>query len=589
MSRKVLIAAVLVALVLLAFLIDSCRERLPVYRLATPAVDAARAAGLAETVFGVRGAASDLGDRFLVEAGSRRVEVYKSSGGVWAEDTLRLWNPDSLPQLPDTAGLASPDPPLFAGRPITKREGRGAAAFAAFAPARICTSYVAKLDRRTRKRTLDRLDYQLLYRAQVANPRHGGPPFPVVGGGGELKVRIGDHGDTIGVQGVWREIEGIEERALVIRQSEAERRFKRAAQGIEIRNLKATLAYYSAPGYVRQQFLYPVYVCRGTVRVNGVDQAMRPGIVPATEFARETPARFTVPPRKPWWGILSSAVGPMIPWAHAQDGGASRTSETEPRPGSVNLETEDNNKASPEVGVSWTDYVGGQLGNARTNVQGYLDALEEAGWTVNFNWHERDAWYEDWEKDRERWVDAADLAIFVGHARPGGWFLHDSKDAGDRKELTSAKVSHMVDESTGGAYGVQDLEWIVISGCGPLQDGILDGGDASALDRWEDAFGGLHLLLGYASESYDTPDEGKLFMKYALEGETLVNAWFRAASEAQSSFIPSGDPIDGKIWVGAMWAEKDNQRSPHSDHLWGHAVAKDPRNADRVCIEWTEP
>jgi hypothetical protein len=59
--------------------------------------------------------------------------------------------------------------------------------------------------------------------------------------------------------------------ALVPREKadeEHRRLFATAAKGFELESVDAYLAYYAAPSFAMQEFLYPVYVYRATARVD---------------------------------------------------------------------------------------------------------------------------------------------------------------------------------------------------------------------------------------------------------------------------------------------------------------------------------
>jgi hypothetical protein len=223
--------------------------------------------------------------------------------------------------------------------------------------------------------------------------------------------------------------------------------------------------------------------------------------------------------------------------------------------------------------------------NAEANAGGLLAALSDSGWVVNFNWGDADAYHSDWNVNRDRWADAADLIYYTGHARGIGWMLVDSAQSTvgnlQYKTLTSM-------DTASAPFGAQDLEWIVISACGPLQDNLINppgGGDA--ILRWRGAFNGLHILLGYGSVTFDYAEEGRRFAEYALEGKTIIHAWFRAAVETQPPTNGRNPPDGPGIWAGAIWARKPGVPSPFNDHLWGHGnVAPDPTPPEKWSIMW---
>ena len=98
----------LLAVVVLAFVIvcNLVQERLPIYQLARPVVSTTSPPIQVGSFFGPGVTVSETADRVYFRDGPRIVEVYKSSGGFWFEDSTQLWNPELVPaSLPDTSQL----------------------------------------------------------------------------------------------------------------------------------------------------------------------------------------------------------------------------------------------------------------------------------------------------------------------------------------------------------------------------------------------------------------------------------------------------------------------------------------------------
>lgn len=235
-----------------------------------------------------------------------------------------------------------------------------------------------------------------------------------------------------------------------------------------------------------------------------------------------------------------------------------------------------------EAGASWIGLSGG-LSGSQNNAQGFIDGLAAAGWNINFNWGDANAWESDWRRNDDDWVDAVDFVFYTGHANMNGWVLSNPDDGFlDFSEVGSAPAS------PGDLWGQQDLEWVIVAACGPLQDEILAKGGGDVFDRWKGAFDGLHILMGYGAITFDNEDEGRLIVKYAREGQTLVNAWFRAAKEIQPSDNGAAAPDGPTIWVGAMYVSRNGTTSPANDHLWGSgSVASDPTSPNVYVAMWT--
>ncbi len=556
-------------LAVVALALGGCTPRMAVYRLERPTVTATTLPALAGGIVPAGATVSETADRFVFRTGPTRLEVYKASGGFWLEDSVRLWNAALTPQLGDSSALRHEA--LALSLPVHHRglQLSRDTAFTSFEYAGIRPTFVTTRSRSGRTQTVN-LDWQATVAAWVADPKRPGDKYPVVGGGGSYRIHYGDAGRVIGFHGVWRAIQGVARRERVVPGEEADRQFRERFRGHAI-VFQRRLAYYSAPAPDAQNELSPVYVYSGKEFVNGDSIPLRVTMLPATRPEGGPGSRCGGTPR-------GEGEHPTANVAPSQ---APRTKADLPPEGSTDPEASKNPLTRREVGTSWIGAIDG-LASSQADATGLTDALKADGWKKNFDWGDANAWYGDWKDNREQWADAADLVFYVGHASLGGWKLYDPVNG------TAAEPRYLMlkdtDAAAEGGYGGEDLEWIVISACGPLEDESVGKGGGNALDRWAGAFRGLHLLLGYASDSYDNAEDGPRFAKYALEGRTLVNAWFRASAEAMSGF--SG----GNMWAGAMWARDTRMtgaRSPYLDHLWGHGdVAPDPREPNEWSIIW---
>jgi hypothetical protein len=589
MPRPTLLAIAVLALIVLAIAINyGYAPRLPVYRLAQAVVTVDSIPAPASMIFpaAVAGAdTTDTPDRVILRYGSVRLEVYKATGGFWLEDSLRLWNPDSVPQLPDSSMLRqaamSLSPPHSNPR---VRHLSSDTTFTSFEFAGIRPTLCTIRDQAGVTKTV-KLDWQATVAARVADPAHPGQRFPVVGGGGNYRIHYGDHGEVVGLHGVWREILGVARRERLIPRSKADQQYLSAFRGgHKVVFQPPRLAYYSAPAPFAQEELYPVYVYSGREIVDGDSLPLRVVLIPATRSGGGTGSSGYEPPQP-----LRTAADLPRPWSRDLDQGVPSKYPGRGRPFPYPI------RPRREVATSWLGEIDG-LPNSQANVAGLLEALRADHWDVDFDWGDANAWHQDWKEKRADWADAADLLFYCGHASSAGWKLFDpvngTPDSPFYKRLSAADVAE-VNETQKGMYGRRDLEWIVIAACGPLQDDSVCQGGGDAIGRWGGAFGGLHLLLGYASITYDNADEGSLFAKYALDGNTLVNAWLRAAEEVQPESNYESPPDGPTIWAGAMWAEEYKAKtspyiSPRHDHLWGHGdVAPDPRPPYAFGIIWS--
>jgi hypothetical protein len=234
-----------------------------------------------------------------------------------------------------------------------------------------------------------------------------------------------------------------------------------------------------------------------------------------------------------------------------------------------------------EAGTSWIGESGG-LAGSQANAQGFVDEWADAGWHIDFNWGDGNAWESDWRRNDDTWVDNADFVFYTGHADGNGWVLANPDDGSlDFNEVGAAPAAR------GDLWGQSDLEWVIIAACGPLEDDILAATGGDALARWDGAFDGMHLLLGYGSVTFDNTEEGLRVSQYAKSGNTLVDAWFRAGKEIQPSTNGYGAPFGPTVYVGAMWVG-GNGIDPINDHAWDFgSVSADPVLPSWIAAMWT--
>lgn len=526
--------------------------KLPVYQLSPAPTDAATIEEIAAVLFGLEGVElEELNGGIVGRAGSVTVELDRASGGIWAADSEHLWNPAQRPSLPRAKRVYATAADLLGRLKLLPRFDDGAP----FVLSELETGGTVVARRSGKRRTRHGLDVQARYGVAVRNPGIDGEPelLPVVGGGGKFALRLGDKGRPIAYQGSWRAA-GEAEHVKAIDQREASARFAELTSHLDVRDVTSFLAYHSAPVGVEQALLTPVYVFGATVMVDDKPFPMRLVTVPATEFGPIAPEPQRQPKRRKQPGRLNGTLG------------ARRAALA----------------ANPfEAGTSWIGQSGG-LAGSQANAQGFVDGLAADGWLVNFNWGDANAWESDWRRNDDTWVDAADFVFYTGHANLDGWVL----SAPDDGALTSVEVGGGP-ATPGDLWGQQDLEWIIVAACGPLQDDLLAAGGGDVLGRWDGAFDGLHSLMGYGAITFDTTEEGKRVVQYARQGTPVIDAWLRTGQEIQPSSNGAGAPDGPTVWVGAMWVTKAGA-DPRLDHLWGHgSVSPDPTSPTGLACMWT--
>lgn len=527
------------------------KDRLPIYRLAPQEASLERLAALGREIYGADAdfAFDETRDSLRWRSGTRTVELARASGAVWAVDEAKMWKPSLKVELPKEAevadraaswlgrygGLPKLDKPLAWGRPT------------------IGGTHCALRDQGRRENR--RLDIQVTFPLRVGEHR-------VVGGGSDFTLTYGHAGELLGVQGGVRPVTGRFDAALVPIDRATEQ-YRALMKKMTLDDFDLTLAYYAAPSFTKQEFLYPVYVGRGTARFGKRRVPLRNVLLPATDFGPP----LSVPPLQPARPARARPEAGLEKAKLEAVGGARRALRAAAVPF--------------EAGTSWIGQSGGLAGSAG-NAQGFVDEWAADGWRINFNWGDANAWESDWRRNDDTWVDAADFVFYTGHASMDGWVLSNPDDGFLHFNEVGASPGN-----TGDLWGQNDLEWAIVAACGPLQDELLAAGGGDVLARWDGAFDGLHQLLGYGAITFDNSDEGRKVAQYAKGGATLIDAWFRAAKEIQPADNGAAAPDGPTVWVGAMWAGKSGA-DPFRDHAWKHgSVSADPRSPTWLAAMWT--
>jgi hypothetical protein len=529
-------------------------------------------------------------DQEIVERGSRielrsklgNVEIDVGSGGVWASDDTKLWrfDPPSARKRNLTAG---PDAEkLSAALLKDHRILPDVAAPFRLKSARVTGAVTAYSATKDDQRRIIQEDTTVLTSIEVDVQDYGlKQALPVVGGGGRFGVVLGEGGAPLAARGVWRPAVGKPTVHEVIDQAKADEAYKALMAGVPGVKWTSKLAYYSAPSFTEQSQLYPVYVYSGVADYDGTTVPLRRVMIPATEVGpipqkapREAPRKQSTEPRiRPLPADLEVAPGRLLPPGIVvnrrlmQDRGLKFKDWFIDGPTGSPLALNPNLTAIQikdliaylgyySAGTSWIGLSGG-LAGSKNNAKGFVDGLAAGGWHIRFNWGDAAAWESDWRQNDDQWVDAVDFVFYTGHANSDGWvlsapddtFLHFTETAGARD-----------------LWGANNLEWAVVAACGPLQDEVVGSG-GNVLNRWRDAFDGLHILMGYAQVTFDNEEEGKRLVQYAKAGSTIIQSWFRTGQEIQGPFTDESNPNDD-IWVGAYYIG-NSTGSTGNDHLWG--------------------
>jgi len=195
-----------------------------------------------------------------------------------------------------------------------------------------------------------------------------------------------------------------------------------------------------------------------------------------------------------------------------------------------------------DVGTEWIGTSQG-LAGSQDNAGGFVSKMGSEGYHVSFNFGDNNAWERDFKDPSQvatgqdtSFVDNVDMLFYTGHANANNFTFPGTNDDG-RLEFTENP-----------RWGNNDLEWLIIAACGPLQNS--NGAEQSWATRWGPAFDGLHMMLAYANVSNDNTVEGDKMASKLVGNEldlwfiTVGNppakvrtAWIETATEVQSSRV----------------------------------------------------
>jgi hypothetical protein len=211
-----------------------------------------------------------------------------------------------------------------------------------------------------------------------------------------------------------------------------------------------------------------------------------------------------------------------------------------------------------EVGIEWVKYYNGRPCDDHNLLYTKLDAqylanklVNKLGWTKNFEWGNGDAWASDFLINDENYADAVDLMYFSGHGTYGQFnFSHMSPGCqvhyGDCTRL----------------WGNSDLEWMAISACRSLRQGW----DHEVWDGWLGCFDGLHMILGWSTNSLDVIGGDDFGRQLAKKQRRVWASWSIAARKSHHAGWAANPRR-----VVALAQELDN----FNDHVWEAGYVSD--------------
>jgi hypothetical protein len=377
--------------------------------------------------------------------------------------------------------------------------------------------------------------------------------IPIVGPGNKLGLTVNHNEDIIAINANAVIIDPVPIESRIIPREEADKLFKKITEKLEVQSYTAKLTYYekSVNENPEKKYLSPHWAYKSNIRLDGRLVPNKIIMIPATEYE----PKLTIPTIES--ERLNVTEQPRYDIRALVDSTVYKT------------------------GTSWIN-IG--LSLSEDNASGFINGLEGIGWKTVFNHGDCKAWLSDWVGNNDTFVDKAHIVFYAGHCGPEGWYLVDPTDCTERTLLNSYVGS--LPQHPGDIWGNGNLNWIVISACGPFEDDLISPGGGDALDRWKGMFDGLHMVLGYGSTSIENDSEGKRFVQYCVEGQSILSSWFRSAIELQETYNDDVPPWGPITYVSAMWASNDNS-NPFNDRLFGYGpVSSDPTNPKKIYCLW---
>jgi uncharacterized protein DUF6345 len=204
-----------------------------------------------------------------------------------------------------------------------------------------------------------------------------------------------------------------------------------------------------------------------------------------------------------------------------------------------------------------TEWIGSTQGvdNGATNAADFADEMEDEGiW--RFNWNDGNVFWTDFVDqvfggDDINWVDNADLVWYEGHGNP------DLFVTGQKSTFSSSGYITVGWSNTRWGNSPGDLEWLSLLGCNILQSKNSNGVGLGG--RWLKSLKGAHMLLGYATESWDFDSVGNEFGDaIADDHKRIRNAWAHSAQEQYSGTVYA---YMGPLGTGSA--------TNYNDYVWG--------------------
>ncbi|MDY6973681.1 MAG: DUF6345 domain-containing protein, partial [Thermodesulfobacteriota bacterium] len=177
--------------------------------------------------------------------------------------------------------------------------------------------------------------------------------------------------------------------------------------------------------------------------------------------------------------------------------------------------------SSQAHGFSFGGYVSDEEDRFLDNVWSFVDYMDGHYTRKNYRW----ARHRHFTTSSQSYVDVEDISYFSGHGNHHHIWPSSSESSLDLSDGSSTWGSSSI-------YGTGDSEYVVFQSCSVLSLSDYDSHNWSYF--WKSTasrdrpFSGLHMVMGYKSDSGSDDDVGEDFGRYLKRGWEVRESWLEA-------------------------------------------------------------
>ncbi len=495
---------------------------------------------------------NELNSREEIYTEGESFEIDDVSGGIWYENKTELWNlSKAFDYLRSRKNISLMDDEKskeisysfiidnsLATENIRNKEGElswnlfnesGSNLILSWELMNISGTKMTMFDLKNDTVTGGRLDVQLNYGLRMDIINQGiSTSYPIINGTNPYVI-LGEGGQVIGYSGpkpiIGAQLEGY---YPVIPEQQANRIYEDLTNSTGWVDGRPYIAYFMQPMTGKESFLIPVYV------YTGIEIGSASIIIPATTFPL-IPATIWAQfvPYTPFFGIANISEMPTDNIG----------------PYSINkIEHYSIVPQKYKARAYYNDTSSTILMNL-ANAGLFLYGINQNPWVTD-PWVPKKAFKSDFTGDSD--IDSMDIAFYTGQGNMNGWLCEDGWF-----DVSNANME----------YGNDNLKWLVVDACNVLADSSIPCWNiqGDVMQRWSKVFNGLHLLLGFGTITEIKYTTGYKFDKYMMNGNTIINSWFRTAKDVQPDCKPP-------YFAGVLYPYNETPKvkiSPENDHLYG--------------------